>query len=161
MGERLSSFLNINPNESGVIGGGKRKPTGVIDVALIQSLVRNGEVADYRCRLWSSDCRRMPSPIRRASSRACWLGRSKARYVVGLSATVAPKGRTSSHHLHAMRPCSPSGRCKSSGFPNVAFATARAIARRNLNCRRPWRWPNARQCRRFMQPWRRTVAGMT
>ena len=29
-----------------MIGGGKRKPTGRIDIALIQSLVRNAEVSD-------------------------------------------------------------------------------------------------------------------
>ena len=36
----LRIFLNIDPKDIGVIGGGRRKPTGVIDVALIQSLVR-------------------------------------------------------------------------------------------------------------------------
>ena len=35
---RLSSFLEIDPKEIGQIGGGKRKPKGKIDVALIQSL---------------------------------------------------------------------------------------------------------------------------
>ena len=44
--ERLKTFLQIDPKQIGTIGGGKRKPTGVIDVALIQSLVRNGEVDD-------------------------------------------------------------------------------------------------------------------
>jgi hypothetical protein len=44
--ERLRSFLSIDPQLIGVIGGGKRSPTGVIDVALIQSLARNGEVND-------------------------------------------------------------------------------------------------------------------
>jgi len=44
--ERLRSFLQIDQEQIGVIGGGKRKPTGIIDVALIQSLVRKGEVAD-------------------------------------------------------------------------------------------------------------------
>ena len=42
--ERLRSFLDIKPKQIGVIGGGKRKPTGVVDVAVIQSLVRRGEV---------------------------------------------------------------------------------------------------------------------
>src|SRR5271166_5190778 len=43
--ERLRTFLKIDPKQIGTIGGGKRKPTGVIDVAVIQSLVRKGEVA--------------------------------------------------------------------------------------------------------------------
>jgi hypothetical protein len=44
--ERLKQFLSIDADQIGVIGGGKRKPTGYIDVAVIQSLVRKGEVSD-------------------------------------------------------------------------------------------------------------------
>jgi hypothetical protein len=44
--ERLKTFLDIDPKDIGAIGGGRRKPTGIIDVALIQSLVRHGEVSD-------------------------------------------------------------------------------------------------------------------
>ena len=43
---RLPAFLDIDPKRIGTIGGGKKKPTGFIDVALIQSLVRKGEVSD-------------------------------------------------------------------------------------------------------------------
>jgi superfamily II DNA or RNA helicase len=46
---RLKAFLNIDPKNIGVIGGGRRKPTGIMDVALIQSLVRGG--------LWCKRCR--------------------------------------------------------------------------------------------------------
>ena len=45
--ERLSTFLSINNREIGRVGGGRRKPTGRLDVAVIQSLVRNGVVEDY------------------------------------------------------------------------------------------------------------------
>ena len=44
--ERLSVFLNISKNEIGVIGGGKKKPTGNIDVAVSQSLYRDNKVSD-------------------------------------------------------------------------------------------------------------------
>src|SRR6185295_4041115 len=44
--ERLSTFLNISNREIGRVGGGRRKPTGKLDVAVIQSLVRNGVVED-------------------------------------------------------------------------------------------------------------------
>lgn len=44
--ERLRTFLSIDPKAIGMIGGGRRKPTGIIDIALIQSLVRRGEVSD-------------------------------------------------------------------------------------------------------------------
>jgi hypothetical protein len=44
--ERLSTFLDLSRAKIGTIGGGKRRPTGVVDVALIQSLVRKGKVDD-------------------------------------------------------------------------------------------------------------------
>jgi hypothetical protein len=44
--ERLRTFLSIDAAGIGTIGGGKRKPTKRVDIALIQSLVRNGEVSD-------------------------------------------------------------------------------------------------------------------
>src|SRR5438034_589412 len=44
--ERLSTFLDINNREIGRIGGGRRKPTGTLDVAVIQSLVRKSVVDD-------------------------------------------------------------------------------------------------------------------
>ena len=43
--ERLSAFLGLPAKSIGRIGGGKKKRTGAIDVALMQSLVRNGVVA--------------------------------------------------------------------------------------------------------------------
>jgi hypothetical protein len=43
---RLQTFLDVSPAQIGMIGGGKRKPTGIIDVALIQSLVKKGAVDD-------------------------------------------------------------------------------------------------------------------
>ena len=44
--ERLAVFLNIPKNEIGVIGGGKKKPTGNIDVAVSPSLYRDNKVSD-------------------------------------------------------------------------------------------------------------------
>ena len=44
--ERLKTFPSIDDSSIGTIGGGKSKPSGRIDIALIQSLVRNGEVND-------------------------------------------------------------------------------------------------------------------
>ncbi len=43
---QLASFLQIEPMQIGTIGGGKRPATGVVDVAMIQRLVRKGEVDD-------------------------------------------------------------------------------------------------------------------
>jgi hypothetical protein len=57
--ERLSTFLNISNREIGRVGGGRRNPTGRLDVAVIQSLVRNGVVEDYVRRAidWESPSR--------------------------------------------------------------------------------------------------------
>nr|WP_234704985.1 DEAD/DEAH box helicase [Sinorhizobium meliloti] len=99
---RLSSFLNIDPKQIGIIGGGKRKPTGVIDVALIQSLVRNGDVADHVAdygHLIVDECHHLS-----AASFELVARRSKARYVVGLSATVA---RQDGHHPIIFMQCGP------------------------------------------------------
>ena len=55
--ERLSAFLDLPPAAIGRIGGGRNKPTGRIDVAVIQSLVRKGVVDDRVGELRSSDRR--------------------------------------------------------------------------------------------------------
>src|ERR1035437_1021858 len=44
--ERLTAFSSMPGDAIGTIGGGRRKPKGQVDVALIQSLVRKGEVDD-------------------------------------------------------------------------------------------------------------------
>ena len=43
---QLAVFLGVDPKGIGQIGAGKRNPTGRIDVAMIQSLVRKESVAD-------------------------------------------------------------------------------------------------------------------
>ncbi len=43
---QLALFLDLPEKEIGQIGGGKRRVTGKLDVAMIQSLVRKGNVAD-------------------------------------------------------------------------------------------------------------------
>jgi hypothetical protein len=45
--DRLSAFLDLSTKSIGRIGGGRRKITGSVDVALIQSLVRKGVVKDF------------------------------------------------------------------------------------------------------------------
>jgi superfamily II DNA or RNA helicase len=100
--ERLRSFLSIDPKQIGVVGGGKRKPTGIIDVALIQSLVRKGEVADIVAdygHLIVDECHHLS-----AASFELVARRSKARYVLGLSATVA---RKDGHHPIIFMQCGP------------------------------------------------------
>src|SRR5439155_10744697 len=44
--DRLATFLNLAPASIGRIGAGRNRPTGLLDVAVIQSLVRKGVVDD-------------------------------------------------------------------------------------------------------------------
>jgi superfamily II DNA or RNA helicase len=100
--ERLRTFLSIDAAAIGTIGGGKRKPTKQIDIALIQSLVRNGEVSDLvgeYGHLIVDECHHLS-----AASFELVARRSKARYVLGLSATVA---RKDGHHPIIFMQCGP------------------------------------------------------
>ncbi len=100
--ERLKTFLDIDPKDIGAIGGGRRKPTGVIDIALIQSLVRRGEVSDLVAdygHLVVDECHHLS-----AASFELVARRAKARYVLGLSATVA---RRDGHHPIIFMQCGP------------------------------------------------------
>jgi superfamily II DNA or RNA helicase len=100
--ERLGSFLQIDLKQIGTIGAGKRKPSGVIDVALIQSLVRKGEVDDIvgnYGHLVVDECHHLS-----AASFELVARRTKARYVAGLSATVA---RKDGHHPIIFMQCGP------------------------------------------------------
>lgn len=82
---RLSLFLGIEPKEIGRIGAGKNKSNGILDVAMIQSLVRKDEVSDVvACygQVIVDECHHLP-----AVSFERVLNEVKARYVVGLTAT--------------------------------------------------------------------------
>src|SRR6266704_4634574 len=92
----------MNSSPDSPVDGGRRKPTGVIDVALIQSLVRRGEVSDLVAdygHLIVDECHHLS-----AASFELVARRSKARYVVGLSATVA---RKDGHHPIIFMQCGP------------------------------------------------------
>ncbi|MEF8700426.1 MAG: DEAD/DEAH box helicase family protein [Candidatus Accumulibacter sp. UW20] len=87
--ERLSTFLGLPAKAIGRIGGGRNKPNGRLDVALIQSLVRTGvvddRVGDYG-QLVFDECHHLPAKNFEQLAR-----RAKARFVLGLSATVSRK----------------------------------------------------------------------
>jgi superfamily II DNA or RNA helicase len=100
--ERLKTFLDIDPKDIGIIGGGRRNPTGIIDVALIQSLVRQGEVSDLVAdygHLVVDECHHLSAVSFELVAR-----RAKARFVLGLSATVA---RKDGHHPVIFMQCGP------------------------------------------------------
>jgi superfamily II DNA or RNA helicase len=99
---RLQTFLDILPNHLGVIHGGKKKPSGNIDITLMQSLVRNGvvsdSVADYG-HVIVDECHHLSAVGFEAIARE-----AKARYVLGLSATVT---RKDGHHPIIFMQCGP------------------------------------------------------
>lgn len=100
--ERLTAFSSLPREAIGMIGGGRRKPKGQVDVALIQSLVRKGEVDDIvgnYGHLVVDECHHLSAVSFELVAR-----RSKARYVLGLSATVT---RKDGHHPIIVMQCGP------------------------------------------------------
>jgi superfamily II DNA or RNA helicase len=96
---QLAMFLGIDEKEVGRIGGGKRKPNGRLDVAMIQSLVRRDEVDDLVAgygHVIVDECHHLP-----AVSFERVLAEVKARYVLGLTAT--PQRRDGHHPIAEMQ----------------------------------------------------------
>jgi hypothetical protein len=82
---QLSLFLGLPPKAIGQIGGGKRTATGRLDVAMLQSLVRDGAVDDLVAgygHVIVDECHHVP-----AASFERVMNEVKARYVTGLTAT--------------------------------------------------------------------------
>jgi len=100
--ERLSTFLGIPVKSMGRIGGGKKRPSGLLDVALIQSVVRKGIVddcvADYG-HLIVDECHHISAQSFEQVAR-----QAKSRFVLGLSATVT---RKDGHHPIIFMQCGP------------------------------------------------------
>jgi superfamily II DNA or RNA helicase len=83
--ERLQAFLGVDRNGIGIIGGGKSRPTGRIDIAVMQSLSRRGEVdpiVETYGQVIVDECHHVG-----AVSFDAILRSAKARYVLGLTAT--------------------------------------------------------------------------
>lgn len=82
---QLALFLGLEPKEIGQIGSGKRRANGLLDVAMIQSVVHKGVVDDAVAnygQIIVDECHHAP-----AISFERVLAEAKARYVVGLTAT--------------------------------------------------------------------------
>ncbi len=83
--ERLQAFLGVGKGVVGTIGGGKAKPTGKIDIAVMHSLSRQGEVnplVEGDRQVIVDECHHVG-----AVSVDAILKRTKARFVLGLTAT--------------------------------------------------------------------------
>jgi superfamily II DNA or RNA helicase len=100
--ERLSAFLGLPAREIGRVGGGRKKLTGVLDVAVIQSLVRKGIVNDSVGNygyVIVDECHHLS-----AYSFELVVRQAKAKYITGLSATVT---RKDGHHPIVLMQCGP------------------------------------------------------
>ena len=83
--ERLQSFLGVGKGVVGTIGGGKEKPRGKIDIAVMQSLSRQGQVnplVENYGHVIVDECHHVG-----AASFDAILKQAKAKYVLGLTAT--------------------------------------------------------------------------
>lgn len=100
--ERLAAFLGVPAKAIGRIGGGRSRPNGQLDVGIIQSLVRKG-VVDDRVGEYGhvivDECHHVSAPGFEQVARQV-----KARFVLGLSATVA---RKDGHHPIIFMQCGP------------------------------------------------------
>ena len=99
---RLATFLGRDPKSIGQYGSGKKKLTGEIDVAMLQSLYRKGAVedlvADYGY-IIVDECHHLS-----AFSFEAVLRQVKAQYITGLTATPI---RKDGHHPIIFMQCGP------------------------------------------------------
>lgn len=100
--ERLGTFLALDGHKIGLIGGGKKKPTGLLDIAVIQSLTRHqdlGELLSQYGQIIIDEAHHLS-----AQSFEAVLKKASSRYVLGLSATPV---RSNGHHPIIFMQCGP------------------------------------------------------
>jgi len=96
---QLALFLGLEPGAVGQIGAGKKTGNGLLDVAMIQSLVRKDSVRDLVAQYGQvivDECHHLP-----AISFERVLSEAKARFIVGLTAT--PQRRDGHHPITEMQ----------------------------------------------------------
>ncbi len=99
---RLAAFLDIEPRLIGQFGAGKKKPTAIIDVAMLQSLHRKGIVEDLVAEygyVIVDECHHLS-----AFTFENVLRKVKAKYITGLTATPI---RKDGHHPIIFMQCGP------------------------------------------------------
>jgi superfamily II DNA or RNA helicase len=99
---KLREFTDLDESEIGFLGGGKRKLSGIVDVALIQSVYRKSTVDDIVAEYGHvivDECHHIS-----AARFEMVLRRCKAKYVTGLTATIV---RKDGHHPIIMMQCGP------------------------------------------------------
>ena len=101
--QRLRQFLDVEETAlPGVMGGGRKKPSGRLDVAMVQSLARQDALDELLApygHVVIDECHHVP-----AATTERVLQAARARYVTGLTAT--PQRRDGHHPIIAMQ-CGP------------------------------------------------------
>ncbi|TAK32175.1 MAG: DEAD/DEAH box helicase [Chloroflexota bacterium] len=100
--EQLDTFLDVPKGSIGVIGGGKKKPSGKVDLAVMQSLTRSERLSEFLeayGQIIVDECHHLS-----AFTFESILKQARARYVVGLSATPT---RRDGHHPIIFMQCGP------------------------------------------------------
>ncbi|NIV97120.1 DEAD/DEAH box helicase family protein, partial [candidate division KSB1 bacterium] len=99
---QLSIFLDLPSDKIGQIGAGKNKPTRIVDIGIIQSLNRKGQINDIVAEYGQvivDECHHVP-----AFSFESILKQVRAKYVLGLTATPV---RKDGHHPIILMQCGP------------------------------------------------------
>ncbi len=99
---RLAAFLDLPPKAIGQVVGGKDRRTGLIDVALLQSLQRKGDVKDCVAEyghVIADECHHLT-----AFSFEQVMRQVKAKFIIGLTATPT---RKDGHHPIIFMQCGP------------------------------------------------------
>jgi hypothetical protein len=127
---QIASFLDVPIKEVGQIGGGKNKSTNWIDVAMLQSLVRKGEV-DSRIKNYGhvvvDECHHIS-----AFSFEQVLSGANAKYVLGLTAT--PYRRDGQQSIIMMQ-CGPIQYNLKSKNGDGSIASRLVIRETSLSCK--------------------------
>lgn len=100
--ERLGNFLALNGLKIGLIGAGKKKPTGMLDIAVIQSLTRRNDLAEMLSQyghIVIDEAHHLS-----AQSFEAVLNEANSHYILGLSATPV---RSNGHHPIIFMQCGP------------------------------------------------------
>lgn len=91
--ERIREFLTASEDSIGIIGGGKKKLSGVIDIAVMQSLYKKGKVdpliKEYG-QLIIDECHHISAPSFEAITKSF-----TGKFILGLTATIT---RKDGHH---------------------------------------------------------------
>lgn len=100
--KRLADFLDLPKGSLGTIGGGKKKPSGQIDIAVMKSLSKRDDLLEWLegyGQVIIDECHHLS-----AVSYEGILKAVKSRYVVGLTATPV---RRDGHHPIIFMQCGP------------------------------------------------------